>query len=469
MFRLCTLAMPVIAFCGFVVPLVSAQAATADVAVNDPPSNDNSIPAQRRGVAIAEIAANNVVVNLFDRSVLGDWADTNLQSSWQNIEGPWTFDEDPFPVNEIIHPIEGSLYFDAGRSNGLGFWESSGWTAAGAVMWKIMGEVEDPMINDVITTTLGGMALGEMVHRLYIEAQREDSPERHFISPFEAGNQALFGKSRDEMLDGSVDLSVESGIGAPYLNPNPSRGMASGPGFPVGEVGYSLNYGNPFGDRSGPFDYFEQRFAIAGSPSFYGVSFFSNGTLASIPILDNAEGRLSLAASLHYDYLYSSLIELSANALGLSLIGEKAGPREFRLKGELHISALALGTDENEYAREFDGPQGINEEGRDYDWCLGAEAKLYLSASMPLLGIFSLEVTCYDFLPISTIQVPSSPSAPLDYSFVGIANLSYEHSICKNLRLGGSFLLYLKDAYYDSLPTVGESIEVVSIYTRVLI
>ena len=113
MFRLCTLAMPVIAFCGFVVPLVSAQAATADVAVNDPPSNDNSIPAQRRGVAIAEIAANNVVVNLFDRSVLGDWADTNLQSSWQNIEGPWTFDEDPFPVNEIIHPIEGSLYFDA--------------------------------------------------------------------------------------------------------------------------------------------------------------------------------------------------------------------------------------------------------------------------------------------------------------------------------------------------------------------
>ncbi len=49
--------------------------------------------------------------------------------------GTWGFDEDPFPVNEI----------------------------------------DDSMINDLISTTLGGMALGEMSHRLYAEAERNGS------------------------------------------------------------------------------------------------------------------------------------------------------------------------------------------------------------------------------------------------------------------------------------------------------
>ena len=129
------------------------------------------------------------------------------------------------------------------------------------------------MINDVITTTLGGMALGEMVRRLYIEAQREDSPERHFISPFEAGNRPCSERAGMKCLM-VVSISLSSPGSGPLSQSRSITGNGLRTGFPVGEVGYSLNYGNPFGDRSGPFDYFEQRFAIAGSPSFYGVSFF---------------------------------------------------------------------------------------------------------------------------------------------------------------------------------------------------
>ena len=52
-----------------------------------------------------------------------------------NIEGPGASTRAPFPVNEI----------------------------------------DDSMINDLISTTLGGMALGEMSHRLYAEAERNGS------------------------------------------------------------------------------------------------------------------------------------------------------------------------------------------------------------------------------------------------------------------------------------------------------
>ena len=95
----------------------------------------------RLGIALAEIEGNNIIVNVFDAYIIpavtglpGDWAQTNLATSWANIEGPWRFDEDPFPVNEIVHPFEGGLYFVSGRSNGLGFWGSAAGTAFGALM-----------------------------------------------------------------------------------------------------------------------------------------------------------------------------------------------------------------------------------------------------------------------------------------------------------------------------------------------
>jgi Domain of unknown function (DUF3943) len=450
--------------CFIIIALVAAPLVHAD------PTPD---PLARGALALGEIEANNIVVNVFDRSIIpaitglpGGWAETDLQTAWVNVSETWRFDEDPFPVNEIVHPIEGSQYFAAGRSNGFGFWESSAGTAFGAVMWKVFGEVGDPMINDIITTTLGGAALGEMLHRIYVEADREDLVARYFVAPIEAGNEALFGKDRAGGDDGRLSLSFEMGLVVSYLELDATRGIASGFGDIAGEAGDTLIYGDPYGGRSAPFDYFEERFALAMSSSFYGLSFFSNGTLYSLPIVDTRENELSLAAGLHYDYVYSSLIELEANAVGLSLIGEHHGSGGVVLKGEAHISALALGTDENEYFRKYNGPQGINEEGRDYDFCFGGEAKVYLSASEPRFGTLSLEFTGYDFRAIPGVYVSSSPAAPLDYSIVGILDVGYERNIAPKLGIGIDYLLYFKDALYDSLPEIEESFQAVTVYAR---
>ena len=84
---------------------------------------------------------------------------------WHNMEQGWVWDLDDFTVNQIGHPYQGSNYFNTGRANGLSFWESAAVTAFGSATWEYYGETNFPSLNDLINTTLGGIALGEMFHR----------------------------------------------------------------------------------------------------------------------------------------------------------------------------------------------------------------------------------------------------------------------------------------------------------------
>src|SRR4029453_1617195 len=67
--------------------------------------------------------------------------------------------------HKIGHPYQGNNYFNAGRANGLGFYESAALTAFGSATWEFFGETNHASLNDFINTTLGGITLGEMFHR----------------------------------------------------------------------------------------------------------------------------------------------------------------------------------------------------------------------------------------------------------------------------------------------------------------
>ena len=66
----------------------------------------------------------------------------------------------------FLHPYHGSIYYNAARSNGLSYVETIPYVALGSVMWEISGEMERPSINDFITTSAGGLAMGEVLHRV---------------------------------------------------------------------------------------------------------------------------------------------------------------------------------------------------------------------------------------------------------------------------------------------------------------
>ena len=84
---------------------------------------------------------------------------------WANMKAGFEWDANPFLVNQFGHPYQGNNYFNAGRANGLSFWESAALTAFGSGTWEYFGETNSASFNDLINTTLGGIALGEMFHR----------------------------------------------------------------------------------------------------------------------------------------------------------------------------------------------------------------------------------------------------------------------------------------------------------------
>jgi hypothetical protein len=88
------------------------------------------------------------------------------KSWWDNMKNGWVWDLDDFEVNQVGHPYQGNNYFTSGRANGLSFYESAALAAFGSGTWEYFGETNLPSVNDFINTTLGGIAFGEMFHRV---------------------------------------------------------------------------------------------------------------------------------------------------------------------------------------------------------------------------------------------------------------------------------------------------------------
>jgi hypothetical protein len=120
-------------------------------------------------LALGEVAAINVFYNLINRALPTEYSDNFRVSpeTWAtNIGHGFSWDNDPFVINQFGHPYQGGNYFSAGRANGLSFWESLPLTALGSVTWEWLGESNHPAWNDVINTTMGGAAFGEVLGRI---------------------------------------------------------------------------------------------------------------------------------------------------------------------------------------------------------------------------------------------------------------------------------------------------------------
>lgn len=132
-----------------------------------PVAQADSAPPKRVLGAVAQTLGINVVVNRFDAWVLGAWwARPGLKTWSHNLKYGWEWDENTFQTNMFAHPYHGGLYFNTGRANGLDFWESIPLSFLGSWTWEYFGEIHRPSLNDFFMTSVGGIALGELFHRL---------------------------------------------------------------------------------------------------------------------------------------------------------------------------------------------------------------------------------------------------------------------------------------------------------------
>jgi|SRR5208283_4169042 len=203
---------------------------------------------------------------------------STLSTTWDHIVTEhWVVDQDPFAINQLGHPYQGSMFHGFARSAGLNYWEALLYDNVGSYLWKMGGETDDPSINDQIATGISGSFFGEALFRMASLVLEDDGEKPGFLrelgatllSPSTEINRLSFGDrfkpvfpSHDPAtfwrfrLGVSLTSNLNNETGSSTINRTEATAdfiMAYGlPGKP----GYSYTR---------PFDYFHFEFTSLGT------------------------------------------------------------------------------------------------------------------------------------------------------------------------------------------------------------
>ena len=358
--------------------------------------------------AAAEATGINVGVQLFDRYALNsDFAQTTLNSLKRNFTDGMVWDNDFFITNLFAHPYHGNLYFNAARSNGLSFWESAPYALGGSLMWEFLGETEPPAINDVIATTCGGIAIGEMTHRLSrtVLDDRDRGGSRFLreaaatiINPIQGLHRIFSGDAWRVRSDhyryhdfSKIPVDMSFSVGWRYLADNGALFR----GIHAPYVNITLMYGTPVdGERhTTPYDFFdlEMNAAFGGGQPFVNTLNIV-GRLWSTPILDKKDMAGEFGIYQHFNYYDAKPIE-DGSELTPYRISEAAGfgpgfilslPQTgamTKLEQRIFMSGILLGGTKSDYFNVIE---------RDYNMGSGFSVKSKTQIEFGKFGRFTL-------------------------------------------------------------------------------
>ena len=358
--------------------------------------------------AAAEVTGINVGVQLFDRWALNsDFAQTTLNSLKHNFTDGMVWDNDYFITNLFANPYHGNLYFNAARTNGLSFWESAPYALGGSLMWEFLGETEPPAINDVIATSCGGMAIGEMSHRLSRTILNDrDRGFRRFlreaaaaiVNPIQGLHRIFSGEAWHIRHDhyryhdfNELPVDVSFSLGWRYL----ADDGALFRGVHAPYLNMTLTYGiSVDGDRhTKPYDFFdvEMNSAFGGGQPFVNTLNIV-GRLWSTPILDHKDIAGEFGIYQHFNYYDAEPIK-DGSTLTPYRISEAAGfgpgfilslPQTgglSKLEQRIFLSGILLGGTKSDYFNVIE---------RDYNMGSGFSIKSKTQLDFGRFGRFIL-------------------------------------------------------------------------------
>ena len=91
------------------------------------------------------------------------WKDQSKR--WFSLDA-WRFDSNAFSTN-WTHALSGALYYNMARTHHLKALPSALFAVAGAAYWELVAEWREVVsVNDLVVTSVGGIALGEAWYRL---------------------------------------------------------------------------------------------------------------------------------------------------------------------------------------------------------------------------------------------------------------------------------------------------------------
>ena len=233
-------------------------------------------PRKNTWLALGEVVGINFGMWFVSYWAGNDFSKIGFDTIGQNFQKGWIVDTDPYWVNSLGHPYEGSAFYTAARSTGHGFYESFGFAFLGSVIWEQFMETQSPSVNDQITTPIGGALLGEVLyrmHRLILDSAgakpggwREAAA--FLVAPMAGFNRWATGdKYRGELLlppswMGQFELGMVIGGSATDRRTGATEKTVG----PWGSVGFHVLYGVPGTPDlrlRQPMDHFDVNFSLA--------------------------------------------------------------------------------------------------------------------------------------------------------------------------------------------------------------
>lgn len=332
----------------------------------------------------AEVVGFNIGLWAFDRYVLdGHYARISWSTIKENFRHGFEWDNDHLHTNMFDHPYNGSIFFNAGRSNGYNFWQSELFAIGGSAMWEMFMECEYPSTNDIIATPIGGAALGEVLYRTsdLILDDRATGGERFgrefasfVVNPMRGINRVVTGQAWKRRATsgrefGIPPISVELSLGARYLRLwDNDEGASFGASAEI-----NIEYGDRFAPATkAPYDYFSFLMEVqaVGRQPLLGRAEIV-GRLLSKEIFDKKNLKMNVGLYQHFDFFDSDTIRQERStlalafpcsvpyklgtpaSLGCGFMAHYAPTSSMTLDAVLHLNGVALAGVLTEYYRKY--------------------------------------------------------------------------------------------------------------------
>lgn len=366
------------------------------------------------------------------------WANVGTRSWWENLQGGFTWDDDAFGANQVAHPYHGSLYFNSARASGYDFWGSTLFVAGGSLSWELFTENVRPSINDLINTTLGGIALGEVAYRMssLLRARDGGAATRKLgavvVSPLSRAQSLLHGRTHDSSPPTPETRSTLLAVGQ-------RRGVGGSPdGVTTSHpfVGLTFQYGSAFDEQiRRPYDAFE--FSLHLSPNEHVVLTHASvsGLLARSTLAHSSGKQLHLGLYQHYDYDDLPLTKSSSQSFSGALLYRRALGQRTHIDLGLHAEVVPLGAVSSEHnslrRRDYDFGPGI---GGRFTGALRYDGRELVRLDGRTMWVHSLYAADADHLTTT-------------------ARLSAALPVMRMVSLGGDVAVTLRRSWYrDQLP-----------------
>jgi len=374
-----------------------------------------------------------------------EWAVIGTNSVKKNFEHGFEWDSGKFDMNQFAHPYHGNIYFTAARSNGLNFYQSIPYTVGGSLTWELFMENHYPSINDMIMTTMGGVAMGEVLFRLsnYFIDESSTGLERFaretattILSPMNGLNRWLDGRmssnSGYSFSDSPITFKLSLGGNGEWRKQYNEKMEAHS------HFGIMIEYNDLIQGKKqrNPYDYFKVHVAMSIAKENRVAMINEIGMIRGIEV-EKKNTTFIYGMFQHYDYIDNNVIMLSSVSLGPGIEFYTKFRQSKYMKVNFHLQGIALGGTSSDYNPEkMDYNMGSGfacfsnfELGKEDSYNLGFYGKNYWMKNIKgERGVEKIWIGC---------------------AYAGIP-------IYKSLHYYAEFMYYNRNGEYQNLPDTSE-------------